>query len=48
MARLQYKHGMTIHHWSGYGDGHLSANRLVEMIMTNPEYAATKQKIIDC
>ena len=22
MARLQFANGMTIHHWSGYGDGH--------------------------
>ena len=48
MARLQYKHGMTIHHWSGYGDGHLSPHRLVKMILTNPGYASTKQRILEC
>ena len=48
MARLQYKHGMKIHHWSGYGDDHLPANRLVDLILTNPGYAMTKERILEC
>ena len=48
MARLQYIKAMTIHHWSGYADGHLSADRLIALILTNPGYAATKQWIIEC
>ena len=48
MVRLQYKKAMTIHHWSGYADGHLSADCLIGMIVTNPGYAATKQCILEC
>ena len=48
MARLQYNKAMTIHHWSGYADGHLSTECLIAMILTNPGYAATKKHILDC
>ena len=38
MAHLQYNNAMTIHHWSGYGDGHVPVDRLIEYIATNPTH----------
>ena len=40
MACLQYENAMTIHHWSGYGDGHVNINKLIDQILVNPAYAA--------
>ena len=48
MARLQFVNGMTIHHWSGYGDGNKNVHQLVEQILTNPSCAATKHRIVEC
>ena len=48
MARLQFANGMTIHHWSGYGDGHNDVHQLVEQILTNPSCVATKHRILEC
>ena len=48
MARLQFVNAMTIHHWSGYGDGHKDINHLVEQILTNPAYEDIKQRILKC
>ena len=39
---------MIIHHWSGYGDGHMSINRLIDQIPINPAYSATKETISKC
>ena len=47
MARLQFAKGMTIHHWSGYGDGHKNVHQLVEQILTNPSSEATKHCIVE-
>ena len=30
MSRLQFVHGQTIHHWSGYGDGHVDKIQLLK------------------
>ena len=48
MARLQFQNAMTIHHWSGYGDGHIPVDTLIEHIMTLTGYAETKQRILLC
>ena len=48
MARLQYENAMTIHHWSGYGDGHMNINCLIDQILINPSYTATKERILKC
>ena len=42
MACLQFHKAMTIHKWSGYVDGHMNTDRLIEQIVTNPAYADTK------
>ena len=43
MARLQFMNGMTIHNWSGYGDGHIPTETLIGHILTQPGYATTKE-----
>ena len=48
MARLQFSHGQTIHHWSGYSDGHLDKNTLVERILTHASYKDVKNNIQKC
>ena len=48
MARLQFVNAMTIHHWSGCGDGHKDIHQLVEQILMNPSYADTKDRILKC
>lgn len=46
MSRLQFFHGDTLHHWSGYGDGHLDINTIIGRINLNPAYKELKQKIV--
>ena len=48
MARLQFLDAMTIHNWSGYGDGHIPTETLIGQILTHPGYAATKSRIEKC
>ena len=48
MARLQFANGMTIHHWSGYGDGHIPVDKLIDHILTMPAYDETKRRIEQC
>ena len=48
MARLQFMNAMTIHHWSGYGDGHIPIDTLIEHIMTLTAYQETKNRILEC
>ena len=36
MACLQHKNACTIYHWSGWGDGHMKLEVLLEMIQTSP------------
>ena len=40
--------GPSVHHWSGYGDGHKDINHLVEQILTSPAYEDIKQRILKC
>ena len=39
---------MTIHHWSGYGDGCVNINKHIDQILVNPAYSATKTRISNC
>ena len=48
MARLQFVNAMTIHNWSGYGDGHVPIDNLIARILTNSSYTDTKQQILKC
>ena len=48
MARLQFVSGSTLHLWSGYGDGTLSTDLLIERILVNPSYEHVKENIIQC
>ena len=47
MASLQFKEGHTIHSWSGIGDGHWTRREVLQNILTNNTYAATKRNILD-
>ena len=48
MSRLQFVNGQTIHHWSGYGDGHTDVNALVERIRNHGAYKNVKMNILLC
>lgn len=48
MARLQFVDGQTIHHWSGYGDGHEDIQVLIERILTSASYGDIWKNILDC
>lgn len=48
MSSLQFETGETIHHWSGYGDGHLHMSKVIERVMFHPSYEATKRRIQEC
>ena len=45
MSSLQFPDGQTIHHWSGYGDGHLHINRIVEEVNISATYREARDKI---
>ena len=47
MSRHQFVHGQTIHHWSGYGDGHVDKNTIVERILNHAAYKDIKSNIIN-
>lgn len=47
MARLQFNSGDTLHHWSGYGDGHLDTNTIIGRIKLNPSYTSLKENMLD-
>ena len=46
MACLQYRNVSTIHHWSGWGDGHIKLDVLIEMIQTSPLYEQVRNNIL--
>lgn len=46
MSRLQFPNGDTLHHWSGYGDGHLDLNTIIGRINLNPAYKTLKENIL--
>ena len=48
MASLQFSEGQTIHHWSGYGDGHLDVHRILQEISVSSTYAQTRKNICAC
>ena len=48
IARLQFVNGQTLHHWSGYGDGHVDINILIERITTSASYANISNNINNC
>ena len=48
MARLQFAKGETIHHWSGYGDGHVDIQILTERILTSASYGHICRNILEC
>lgn len=45
MSRLQFKNGETLHHWSGYGDGHLDINTILSVMQTKSNYNDIKEQI---
>ena len=45
MSSLQFPDGQTIHHWSGYGDGHLEISRIVEEVNISATYRESRDKI---
>ena len=47
-SRLQFVNGQTIHHWSGYGDGHTDVNTLIERIRNHGAYKNVKMNILLC
>ena len=48
IARLHFKDGHTLHHWSGYGDGHLNVDQLVQEISVSNIYEKQRQEIKQC
>ena len=48
MTRLQFVGGQTIHHWSGYGDGHEDIHILTERILTSTSYGDICKNILEC
>ena len=46
MACLQYKNACTIHHWSGWSEGHMKMDVLIEMIQTSPLYDKVRNNIL--
>ena len=46
MARLQFIDGKTLHSWSGYGDGHVPVEEIIQEIKISALYQETKQNII--
>ena len=48
MARLQYVNAQTIHHWSGYCQGLLDVNTLIQRILTQGVYKDIKTNIESC
>ena len=47
MARLQFKHGFTIHSWSGYADGHIPLENLLQDIKISAMCEAIRKRILD-
>ena len=48
MSRLQFSHGKTLHSWSGYGDGHLDKNHLIQELKYSTLFEDTRKNIINC
>ena len=48
MSQLQFFNGQTIHHWSGYGDGHTDVNTLIDRIRNHGAYRNVKMNILLC
>ena len=48
MARLQFTNAKTLHSWSGYGDGTLPVDTIIQRIAVNPAYETVKKNIISC
>ena len=46
MACLQYKDACAIHHWSGWGEGHIKLDVLIEMVQTSPLYNNVRNNIL--
>ena len=48
IARLHFKHGLTLHDWSGYGDGHFDVDKLINEINISSVYTHKKSEIEKC
>ena len=48
IARLHFNHGLTLHDWSGYGDGHLDVNQLINEMSISSVYRQKKSEIEKC
>ena len=48
IARLHFKGGQTLHHWSSYGDGHLPVDQLIQEVMISNTYETCRQSVKQC
>ena len=48
MARLQFSNAKTLHSWSGYGDGTIDVDTLIQRTAVNPAYESVKHNILSC
>ena len=45
IARLHFKGGQTLHHWSSYGDGHLPVDQLIQEVMISNTYENCRESV---
>ena len=48
IARLHFNHGLTLHDWSGYGDGHLDVKKLINEMTISSVYTEKTAAIKKC
>ena len=48
IARLNFRNGLTLHHWSGYGDGHKNIDDLIQEIIVSVGNQNRKAEIQEC
>ena len=48
IARLHFADGLTLHDWSGYGDGHMDINHLIQEMTVSAIYKEKKSEIEKC
>ena len=48
IARLHFKGGETLHHWSSYGDGHLPVDQLIQEVMISNIYESCRKSVKEC
>ena len=48
ISRLHFHNGQTLHHWSGYGDGHLHVDKLIQEMTISNIYEKQRESIKKC